>query len=201
MAINLGTGYPLAAGAVARATLNTILAAIVSKFSGGIDNSDVSASAAITPTKLSASNMEWTAHLIYTGAMAAWPAVGATTPLVAIPMPGQSGDTSWVATDVSWVCNDAGDGAGSFDVRYGSFNGAGAWANAGSITTGVTIALAGAANTGNEGRSTRLSVSIPNGADVTSIALMSAGAGVGVLSAATGFLCVSVRLRRVLQSI
>lgn len=58
MAINLGTGYPLAAGAVTRSVLNAIFAAIVSKFAGGIDNSDISASAAIATSKLAADNYE-----------------------------------------------------------------------------------------------------------------------------------------------
>ena len=200
MAINLGSGYPLAAGSVARATLNSILAAIVSKFSGGIDNSDINADADIVPTKLSASNMEWTAYLLYHfGMQGAWPATGATTPLVAVPMPGQSGDTSWVATDVSYVCSDVGTADASFDVRYGAYDGTGAWVNSGSILTGQTIASPGADNTGSQGRSTRLAESIPNSATVQSIALMSAGQGTGVIS--QGFLAVSVRLRRVLQSI
>ncbi len=201
MAINLGTGYPLAAGTVTRSVLNSIFAAISSKFSGGIDNSDVNAQAAITPTKLSASNTDVWVHLPFF-ARAAWPAVAATTPLVAMPLPGQSGDTSWIATDVTWVCNDIGTADGSFDVRYGHYDGAGAWTNDGSITTGVTLTRIGGDATGSQGRSARLSVSIPNGATVTSIALMSAGAGTAVVtSTTTGFLCVSVRLRRVLQSI
>lgn len=193
--------YPLASGVFNLTHLNENLSDIQDKFNGGIDNSDISTLAAIAPTKLSASNQEWTAQLKYHfGNQGAWPAVGATTPLDVVPVPGQSGDTSWIATDVTWVCNDVGDGAGSFDVRYGSFNGAGVWVNAGSIAAGTTIASV-AANAGNEGRSARLAVSIPNGADVTSIALMSGAAGVGVVTAAGSFLCVSVRLRRVLQSI
>lgn len=191
--------YPLSSGIFNLTYLNENLADIQTKF-GNIDNSDIVATAGIVPTKLSASNMEWTAQLVYTGAMAAWPGAGATTPLIAIPLPGQSGDASWVATDMTWVCNDVGDGAGSFDVRYGSYGGAGLWANTGSIITGVTITSV-AANTGYQGRSTRLAVTLPNSATVLSIGLMSAGAGVGVLSAATGYLAVSVRLRRVLQSI
>lgn len=201
MAINLGTGYPIAAGAVVRQTLNSILAAIVSKFSGGIDNSDISTAASITVTKLAASNCDLWVELPYLERGTVWPAVSATTPLVAVPLPGQSGDTAWVATDVSWVCNDIGTADASFDVRYGHYDGTGVWVNDGSITTGVVLTRLGGDGTGSQGRSARLSVSIPNGATVTSIALMSAGAGTAVITGATGFLVVSVRLRRVLQSI
>lgn len=193
--------YPLASGVFNLTHLNENLADIQNKF-GSIDNSDVASDAAIAVTKLAAANAEWTAQLIVNGAMlaAGWPAVSATTPLIAVPMPGQSGDTSWIATDVTWVCNDVGAGTGLFDVRYGSFDGAGAWVDAGTLVTAVTIDDV-AANTGNEGRSSRLAVSIPNGADVTSIALMSGGVDATALSTAQGFLSVSVRLRRVLQSI
>lgn len=201
MALSLGTGYPLAAGTVTRSVLNTIFASIVSKFSGGIDNTDISSAAAISPTKLSASNTDLWVHLPYY-ARAVWPAVSATTPLAIVALPGQSGDADWVATDVTWVCNDIGTADGSFDVRYGGYDGAGLWVNGGSITTGVVLTRLGGDATGNQGRSARLSVSIPNGATVSSIALMSAGAGTGVVtSTTTGFLVVSVRLRRVLQSI
>ena len=202
MAINLGSAYTLAAGVVNRANLNSIFAAIVSKFAGNIDNSDISSSANIAPTKLSASNQEcWINFAWEFDLHGAWPAVSATTPRTkAIPLPGQSADTSWVATDVTWACNDVGTANGSFDVRYGHYDAAGAWTNDGSVTTGVTITRA-IDNAGNQGRSARLAVTIPNGATVSSIALMSAGAGTGVVTAAGSFLCVSVRLRRVLQSI
>jgi len=201
MAINLGISYPISAGTVVRSAINSILAAIVSKFNANIDNSDISSTANISPTKLSASNTECWVTLPYLERGTVWPAVSATTPLVAAALPGQSGDASWVATDVSWVCNDIGTADASFDVRYGHYDGTGAWTNDGSVTLGVVLTRIGGDGTGSQGRSSRLSVSIPNGATVTSLALMSAGAGTGVVSAATGFLVVSVRLRRVLQSI
>ncbi len=199
MALNLGSGFPLAAGTVVRATLNTILTAIVNKFSGGIDNSDINADADIVPTKLSASNQEWVCQLdYYFGTQGAWPAVSATTPLAAVALPGQDGDASWVVTDVCLVCSDVGDGAGLLDVRYGHYV-AGVWTNVGTITASLGINGTGVDGTGTVERDSRLSVTIPNSTDPYAIALMSAGQGTGVVTA--GFLSVSVRLRRILQSI
>lgn len=194
--------YPLASGVFNLTHLNENLSDIQDKF-GSIDNSDIASDAAIAATKLAASNQEWVVQLIYHfGDAGQWPADSSgATPLVAVPMPGQNGDTSWVATDVTWVTNDVGSGDALFDVRYGSYNGSGVWANAGSIVTDVAIDDAGANDTGNQGRSARLAVSIPNGSSVTSIALMSAGQGTDAIAEASSFLAVSVRLRRVLQSI
>lgn len=200
--------YPLASGTANLTHVNEDLADIQNKF-GSIDDSDIAAGANIAVTKLAAYYQEWVVQLLWTvhctagPALVVWPAASATTPLVAVPMPGQSGDGSWVATDVSFVCNDVGTADASFDVRYGHYDGTGVWTNDGSIKTGQTITRLGGDATGSQGRNSRTAVTIPNGSTVTSIALMSAGQGTNVLNgaAATGFLCVSVRLRRQLQSI
>lgn len=196
----------LGPGVIDSGDLEANFTALTNKF-GNIDNSDILSTAAIAPTKLSAYYSEAFVQLPYHfGAGGAWPAVGATTPLLAVPVPAISTDPSWVATHVTWVCSDIGTADGSFDVRYGAYDGTGVWNNSGSIATGVTLTRAGGDNTGFQGRSSGsyLAVTIPavvsvGGSDrVTCIALMSAGAGTNVIT--QGFLTVTVRLRRTIQS-
>jgi hypothetical protein len=132
------------------------------------------------------------------GAQGAWPAASSTAPLALVALPGQSTDDSWEATDVAWVCTDVGTADAQFSVRHGNFDGAGAWSEQGVITSGVTITSPGADNTGSQGRSTRLSVTIPNSSTVQSIGLFSDAQGTGVVS--QGLLHVTVRLRRALMN-
>lgn len=192
--------YPLVAGVISLDQINENFNAIQQH---EITDADISSSAALTVTKLAAYYVETFVQLIYhfnlQGADAAgWPAAAAT-PLDAVPMPGQSGDAAWTATDVTYVCSDVGSADGAFGVSYGSYDGSGAWVAAGNVLASQTIASPGADGTGSQGRSSRLSVTIPNGSTVTSLALFCATQGTGLVSAAS-FLKVTVRLRRALMN-
>lgn len=166
---------------------------------GNIRNADISSVAGISIDKLDKQYQEVWCELFVNSNMlaAAWPAVGATTPLALAPIPGSNGDDSWTVTDVSWVCNDCGGLAGLFDIRYGAYNaGTGVWANAGSIVTGVAI-TAGAVQTGGQGKAVEGgSTAIAFSTVAQSLALMSAGADATALTAAGTFFKAMVCLRR-----
>lgn len=202
--------YPLASGVFNLTHLNENLADITAKFDAGIDDSDISPDAAISLSKLAASNIEHWVTLKYhfaqgnAGAGATWTslAVSATVPLDAVPIPGQSTDTSWVVTDYVFVCNDVGTADGAFGLYVGHYDGAGAWTNDHTIVASQNITPSPVDNLGTQGRSARLSSpTITYGSDVKSLALMVAAQGTAVITAENSFLAVSVRLRRVLQSI
>jgi len=171
--------------------------AVASKF-GNIVNSDIRSGANIDVDKLSANLQEIWVVLTYHENIngAAWPAVGATTPLAVVPLPGSDADTAWTATDVSWVCSDTGTTAGSFDVRYGAYS-AGVWANAGSVITAVSMPVVGAGNLPNQGRGLEGgSITITQSSTVRALALMSAGQGAAVMNGGTDWLRVTVALQR-----
>jgi hypothetical protein len=167
---------------------------------GSISNGNIDPTASIAVTKLAASVQEHFIHLIFhNGIQGLWPAAGATTPLIAVPVPGTLGDDAWIATDVSWVCTDTGTAAGSFDVRVGFFN-AGAWTNEIAVVTGISMPVVGAGNLGNQGKALEDGqVTIGFATYARSIALMSAGIGTGVITGTADYLQVAVRLRRSLQ--
>lgn len=188
--------YPTLSNPADKSEVETNFDDVANKF-GTIGDEDLRAAAGIQLSKLAASYQEvWFDLNFYFDSYGAWPVAVATTPLDAFPLPGSDADTAWVCTDVSWICSDTGTTAGSFDVRYGYFN-AGTWANSGSIITAVTMPVVGAGNLGNQGRALEGgSVALTQSASVRAVALMSAGAGVAVMNAATTFLKVSVCLKR-----
>ena len=180
-------------------------AAVEDKFDGGITNADVSADAGISVSKIATIYQEvwlelcWHQGLAVGGANWSAVAVGAATPLDFVALPGSDTDV-WICTDVSWLCTDTGTVKGQFDVRFGAYNGAGVWANAGSIVTAVDMPVVGAGNVGNQGRAYEEDASsgttITQGATVRGLALMSAAQGTAVMDGGSDFLKVMVALRR-----
>lgn len=167
---------------------------------GNIDNSNIASDAAIARTKLDAYYQEVFINLVMkTGDLATsgWPAAGATTPLIAVPLPGSDGDDAWVATDVSYVCTDGGGGTGAFAVKVGDFQ-AGTWTTAATIVTSQTVATGSTQGKALENGS----VSIAYASNARSIALFSTAQDVDMLDAGNDrdYLSVTVRLRRQLQS-
>lgn len=189
--------YPLASGVANLTHVNENLADISTWANGNIVGADLSSDAGILTTQLACNKQDCIATLKYS---AAWPAASATTPRDLFPLPGLNGDEAWEITDYAWSCSDTGDNTAAFDIRYGRYT-AGTWGNVGSIATGVVFTSGAAADTGGQGRNAaRLSVQIaPDNTAPFSLALMSAVQGANALSA--GILVVSVRMRRVLQSI
>jgi hypothetical protein len=178
---------------------------------GNLTTGNMSASAGITVGQLANSYQEvWLTLRFSAVTFGAWPAAPAdpTAPTFTelidyVPLPGSDADTAWVATDVSWVCNDSGNVVGSFDVRYGAYDGAGVMAGAGSITTGDTITAVDA-DKGSQGRALEGgSVTLTQSSTVRGIYLVSAGQGTNVMddTAAPGsWLTVTVALRRQIQA-
>jgi hypothetical protein len=194
------TGYPLVAGVVPLSTLNSWFSLIQNKF-GAIDDNDIATGASINIDKLQYQYQEMLVSLTIKrqDLAAGWPAGSASTPLVAVPIPGTNGDPDWTATDVFWVCTDTGDGLGQFDVRYGYFNNA-VWSNTASVITGTVMGNpAAGANQPNGGSALEGgSVAITLTANPSYLALMSANVSATTLAggAQYDFLTVSVILRR-----
>lgn len=192
------TSYPLVAGVVPLSTLNTYFSLIQAKF-GNIDDSDIKTGANVNIDKLQYQYQEMLVQLTVPAAMFAggWPAASATTPLIAVPLPGTSGDPSWTATDVYWMCNDTGDGLGQFDVRYGYFNNS-TWSNLASVVTGKAISnpAAGANLPNNASVLENGSVALAFNANPNMLAIMSAVVSATTISAAGSFFSASVILRR-----
>lgn len=184
---------------------------VVNYINGDIDNASLSAAAGIALSKLAASYQEVWLTLRYSAVLfGAWPAAPAdpTAPTVTelidyVPLPGSDADTAWVATDVSWVCNDTGTADASFDIRYGAYDGAGVMAGAGSVITGAAV-TAIAVDKGNEGRALEGgSVTLTQSTTVRGLYLVSAGQGTSAMDDTTApgsWLTVTVALRRQIQA-
>lgn len=180
---------------------------IVSKFNAGIVNADVNASAAIALSKLAASYQEVWLQLEFSAVKSgAWPAAAAdpdkptfAETLDYVPLPGTDADTAWVATDVSWTCNDTGTASGSFGVFVGAYA-AGVMEGNGSPVIATAPITFVAADQGNEGRALEGgTVTVTQGAAVRGLYLVSTAQGTVVMddTAAPGsWLRVTVALRR-----
>jgi hypothetical protein len=124
----------------------------------------------------------------------AWPAPGGLIDVQ--PIPGSNGDDPWIVTDVAWTCSNIGDGNGTFNLRYGSYNALGVWVTAGTILANSPLTLS-VVNLGNQGRPLENgTVPIAFGASPVSLYLESQVQGVGVL--ATGVLRMHIVLKRFL---
>ena len=116
MALNLTTSL---AATVTKSELEDNFTSIQEKFNGGIDNSDIKASAGIEASKLKESK-EYVALVLETK--------GDTTGLSVddqyrdyVSLPGLSGNQNpWTLKSASWVCTDVGDGSTvvTFDVEW-----------------------------------------------------------------------------------
>ncbi len=180
-------------------TVNENFRAIKTKLSGNITNEDIAADAAIDITKTVANHtITFILHLHSAMLAAGWPAAGATTPLVAVGIPGTAGDDAYTIKSAMWVCTDCGAGTAQFDLRYGYVNAAtGAWTNSSTIISAETIT--GAANSLGAG-TVSVSGSITPSTNHDSLAIMSAAADATTLSAAGTYLAVMLTCTRTFQS-
>ena len=187
---------------------------IISYINGGIVNANISASAGIAITKLANQYQEVWLQLVFNSVdYGVWPAAPAdpaaptfNETLDVVPLPGSDSDNPWTVTDVSWASNDTGTASGSFDIRYGAYNGSGVMTGAGTVCTGVAMTFLGA-SLGNQGRALEGgSVSLTQSSTVRCLYLVSAGQGTVVMdditvgNTETSWLRVTVALRRQIQA-
>lgn len=198
--------YPLAAGVIDRTKLNENLNALLQH---EITDADISASAAITVTKLAAYYKEVNVTLMYTYDATAWSAQGTTAPLAdnlnevghIMPLPNDAGDT-YTATHCTWFCNGTGTVAGTFDVIYGYYDASSGWNTVGTLFSAVTMTVPATAGEIARGSTTGSNTIDPDGTNSPYlIALRKNGSGTSVLDAAGNNLVVTVRLRRPLTSV
>jgi len=176
---------------IIKSEIETRFANIQNKF-GNIINEDISSDAGIALSKLSASYQE----LCITIAADEWGAANAI--IAATPLPGSNGDTAWVVTDIQWICTDSGNGAGTFDVVWGEYDAAGTWTTTTTVASAIALSNANSvADTANDARGLEGgSVSLAFATGARSLAIRVNAAGANILTATTGFLVVSVILRR-----
>ena len=136
MALTLTTSL---SSTISKTELQDNFTSIQAKFNGGIDNSDIKASAGIAISKLAAAK-EYVVLVLETR--------GDSTGLNTddqyrdyVSLPGLSGNqAAWTLTNASWVCTDVGDGSSvpTFDVEWQHWD-----SDAGSgNTTNVTRVIA-----------------------------------------------------------
>src|SRR3990167_3111592 len=132
---------------------------IQNKFAGNIINADISSNAAIALSKLAASyerialQFKVTHHLydvaadyINAATASSLSAVAGNTVLDAVPIPGNSSDTNWQISDVSWHCTDTGDGATTVRFEWGYRDAAGAWTVSSTPVANFAITANGGVN-------------------------------------------------------
>jgi hypothetical protein len=183
---------------IAGADLDDEFDALRDMFAAALATGDLSAAAGILLTQLEASKEHIDVALTVDGTGVGgggWPASG---PLTAVPVPEVSG-TDWTVTHVYWICNDTGLGTGTFRVDWGEYDALGAWSQVQSVATG-TLSNADANNDGNDGVATLGTVALEQDTTVRSLGLIGVGAQADTISAATGFVCVVVRIRRDISS-
>ena len=136
---------------ITKAELQDNFTSIQSKFSAGIDNSDIKAAAGIAVSKLAA-RKEYCAITLRTGGDAqGFDVDNQYRDFVAFPGLSDSGSAafqnSWSLKSASWVCTDVGGGSGSFDVEWCEYNASGAFVLVSSLITDEVIDQAGSAAT------------------------------------------------------
>jgi hypothetical protein len=125
---------------------------VVSKF-GAIDNSDISASAAIDISKLSANNFELIFPLSFSGT----PTASGTVPIAVCGVPQDDTTSSYLTTAYDFVCMvPPSAGVNTFKVEYGSWA-VGNWVSAATVLGATTVT-----NTTVTPVSNTVAVTLPN---------------------------------------
>jgi hypothetical protein len=184
---------------------------IANKFNGGVVNADLSSSAGITNGKLADKyehicvRLHWRASVVTgTSADGAWDGFSDNELIDAVAIPGDSSDTAWEVTDITWFCSDCGDGTSKFNLDWGDYDEAGSFQSNTSLLDDQTLVQAGgsAADVPNEehptnGASTSLAFT-----DQPRSLILRAGSVIhaNTMSAVGAFLTVSVFLRRPISS-
>ena len=126
--------------------------ALANKFAGNITNADISSTAAIDVTKLSASRSEMFVQLKYrfpdTGGTA-FSGLTDAVPCDVCAIPEDDAATSLSITNAQWVCNDTGSGTTTFDVRLGYYDSSGTFQTTSTLIAEEVITNANANNDAN----------------------------------------------------
>jgi len=112
---------------ITKSELEGNFTSIQSKFSAGIDNSDIKSGAGINISKLSASK-EYTTVTLETRADGT--GLNTTDQLRDIvPFPGLTGNSSsWTLKSAAWACTDVGGGTGTFEIIWAQYDADGNYA-------------------------------------------------------------------------
>ena len=146
MALNLTTTLN---NTITKSELDANFAAIQAKFSGGVDDHDIKASAGISLTKL-AGSMEYCLITLETR--------GDTTGLTVggqlrdeVPFPGLDATQSiWTLKAASWVCTDTGTAStAKFDVEWGTYAADGTYAVVETLINAETLTFPSGGGTAN----------------------------------------------------
>ena len=104
---------------ITKSELDDNFASIQAKFNGGIDNSDIRASAGIAISKLAAAKEYVT--VVLSNPAYTWGSTGATIAIA--PLPGLSGtQANWTLVSASWHISDTGDNSATIDVALGHYD-------------------------------------------------------------------------------
>lgn len=189
------------------ATPNANNAAIKAVVNGGIDSSNLSATAGILQTQLAGAYEHLDVQLRYgtgTAIPTAWPAAGR---VAYETLPGLTSDTGgdWTVTEIDWLCTDTGDatGTGAFSVLWGGYTGNPlAWNTVSTVLASTTMAngVGAGAQSANSAAITGLSVALTRQTYPCYLVLNATAAGANLLSAATDQIVVTVRCRRYIAS-
>lgn len=193
MALVYSSDDAVASTAYSALALNTRFNDIKAKFNGGIINEDISASANIAVSKLSASKEHMLVNLKFKGT---WPA--ANTVVDVIPVINDS-KGSWTIDGANLTCSDVGDDNAQLRIEWGRYV-AGVWTVTSTPVSAVAInSDDSAGNTAGQQTLTLASSTIALGAH-RGLALVSAAAGTNTLSAATDFISVTLQLSRAIST-
>lgn len=190
------------------AVVNANNAATKAVVNGGIDASNLSATAGVLQTQLAGAYEHIDVRLRYgtgTAIPTAWP--GGNARVCYETLPGLTSDTGgdWVVTEIDWLCTDTGDatGTGTFAVLWGGYTGNPlAWNTVSTVLAATTMAngLGAGAQSANSAAITGLAVTLTRQTYPCYLVLQSTAAGANLLSAATDQIVVTVRCRRYIAS-
>jgi hypothetical protein len=112
---------------------------IQSIVNGGIDNSNIAASAGIVNSKLANSHYEFVVNLAVQPTTAVAPPTSAAEPIAVVGIPGDATDgISYTVLSASYITNAAGSGGNTtIEVQFGYYN-AGSWTQVGSDVINAT---------------------------------------------------------------
>jgi hypothetical protein len=189
--MSLTYSYPTLSNPISRTEIQQNFADLAAKF-GNITSADILSTASITASQLAGAYYEFWVQLRYNGG--AFPA--ANTILDAVPLPGDSTDSSYSLVNAAWICTDPGNGAAKFSVVQGTYGAAGAWSTYATHIAAQTLAITYGADLPDQGNCALGTLTIANSATQRSLALMVHTQGANALSAAGSYLNVSLCLRR-----
>ena len=133
---------------ISKTELQDNFTSIQTKFNGGIDNSDIKASAGIVASKLAAANEYCVVTLETRGESGGIAATGIRDE---VPFPGLEGEQNfWSLKAASWVCTDVGTASTArFDVEWGEYAADGSYSVVETLINAETLTFPSGGGTAN----------------------------------------------------